>query len=131
MAVMVVCYEIYRSALDLSDDASERSAAAPLATAEELGGMFGHMKGTLMRVGFLDKQNPERMMTYLRRLLSRADLAPRDVKILRGIFRQVNWAIDRVESDEPGPNGLGEDIKPNLSDARREIPSERTGVARR
>ncbi len=131
MAVMVVCYEIYRSALDLSDDASERSAAAPLATAEELGGMFGHMKGTLMRVGFLDKQNPERMMTYLRRLLSRADLAPRDVKILRGIFRQVNWAIDRVESDEPGPDELGEDIKPNLSDARREIPSERTGVARR
>lgn len=131
MAVMIVCYELYRSALDLSDDALERFAAAPLATAEELGGMYGHMKDTLMRIGFLDEQNPERMMTYLRRLLSRADLSPRDVKILRGIFRQVNWAIDRAESDEPGLEGLGEDTGPNLPDAWREIPSERTGAARR
>ena len=131
MAVMIVCYEIYRSVLELSDDALERSVAVPLATAEELGGMFDHMKDTLMRIGFLDEQNPERMMTYLRRLLSRADLSPRDVKTLRGIFRQVNWAIDRVESNEPGPDRLGEDIEPHLSYDRRAIPSERTPVARR
>lgn len=98
MAVMIVCYELYRNAFEISDEIPQTSAALPLATVEELGGMFGHMKDTLLRINFLDRENPERMMTYLRRILSRADLSPKDVKILRGIFRQVNWAIDQEKS---------------------------------
>ncbi len=98
MAVMIVCYELHRIARELCDEISETSSALPLATVEELGGMFGHMKDTLMRINFLDPENPERMMTYLRRIFSRANLSPKDVKIFRGIFRQVNWAIDQEKS---------------------------------
>ena len=94
MAVLILCYEVFQ---EIRNASARPSDPAPLATAEELAGMFGHMKDLLLRVGFLDRENPERMMTYLRRLFSRSDLSPRDVRVLRGIFRQVNWALGQGE----------------------------------
>ena len=49
------------------------------------------MKETLLKVGFLDPQNPEHILLALRRVLGRAGLEERDVKILSGLFRQVEW----------------------------------------
>jgi len=86
-AVVVTCYEIYMAA--------HHKEAFPrphrLATSEELEGMYGHMEEALLRIGFLDEKNPKRMMAVLRRIFSRAKLNSREVKILRGICRQVNW----------------------------------------
>ncbi|MFQ5691723.1 MAG: RNA methyltransferase [Nitrospinota bacterium] len=97
MSVLILCYEVFQG---LRSASAEALPAAPLATADELAGLFGHMKDVLLDIGFLDRENPERMMTYLRRLLSRADLSPRDVRVLRGIFRQVAWATGRAEAGE-------------------------------
>ncbi|MFQ5914966.1 MAG: RNA methyltransferase [Nitrospinota bacterium] len=94
MAVLIVCYEVFQG---LRGASAQETAPSPLATAEDLAGLFGHMKDVLLEIGFLDPENPERMMTYLRRLLSRADLSPKDVRVLRGIFRQVRWAIGGEE----------------------------------
>ena len=41
-------------------------------------------------------------MTHLRRLFSRSDLSFKDVKVLRGIFRQVNWALGEGEGRGEG-----------------------------
>ncbi len=130
MAVLILCYEVYqvaRSGADPSDAPAPPTPSAPVATAEELAGLFGHMKDTLLRINFLDKQNPERMMTHLRRLFSRADLSFKDVKVLRGIFRQVNWALgeeggefktsaDDLDMDEsadaPAVSALEEEDRP-------------------
>ena len=42
-------------------------------------------------IGFLDLKNPKRIMHTLRRIFGRANLSDRDVAILRGIFRQLEW----------------------------------------
>ncbi len=105
MAVLILCYEVYqiaRSGADPSAAPAPPVSSASVATAEELAGLFGHMKDTLLRINFLDKQNPERMMTHLRRLFSRSDLSFKDVKVLRGIFRQVNWALGEGEGRGEG-----------------------------
>ena len=87
-AVMIICYEIYR-AIHHQQGATPRIRR--LATSEELEGMYYHMEETLLRIGFLDQNNPKRIMAVLRRIFSRARLNPREAKILRGICRQADW----------------------------------------
>lgn len=60
--------------------------ALPLATHEQVEGMFGHMEQTLQEIGFFTSQNPARMMQRLRRLYARARLEQEEVNILRGIL---------------------------------------------
>jgi len=86
-AVMVICYEIYLA----THHQMAASRTCRLATSEELEGMYYHMEETLLRIGFLDQNNPKRIMAVLRRIFSRARLNAREVKILRGICRQAHW----------------------------------------
>jgi len=86
-AVMIVCYEIYLA----SRQKKGSSPGKKLATSAELEGMYRHMEEALLRIGFLEQNNPKRMMAVLRRIFSKAQLDPREVQVLRGICRQVNW----------------------------------------
>ena len=86
-AVMVCLYEIYLAAV-LGPPREERIERA---RAEAVEALFDRMKETLLKVGFLDPQNPEHILLALRRVLGRAGLEERDVKILSGLFRQVEW----------------------------------------
>ena len=86
-AVMVMCYEIYLAI----HHQGALARTQRLATSEELEGMYYHMEEALLRIGFLEQNNPKRMMAVLRRIFSRAKLNPREVKIVRGICRQANW----------------------------------------
>lgn len=96
-AVMIVCYEVFTAAM------APREVFTPkLASSREIEGMYAQMKDVLMEVGFLNPQNPDYFMTHIRRLLSRTGLLARDVKILRGICRQVSWA---VKNAPPGDGG--------------------------
>lgn len=49
------------------------------------------MKRVMLEVGFLNPQNPDHILLALRRLLGRAGLEDRDVRILTGLFRQIEW----------------------------------------
>jgi tRNA/rRNA methyltransferase len=64
---------------------------APLAEFEKVEKMYAHLEQLLLRIGFLDSNNPRRIMHTLRRIFGRANLCNRDVAILRGIFRQLEW----------------------------------------
>ena len=86
-AVMIVSYEIYLA----SQQKKGPSSGKKLATSAELEGMYRHMEEALLRIGFLEQNNPKRMMAVLRRIFSKAQLDPREVQVLRGISRQVNW----------------------------------------
>ena len=54
-------------------------------------GCVKHMEDVLLHIGFLDPNNPKRIMAVLRRSLGRAKLNSREVKVIRGICRQANW----------------------------------------
>jgi tRNA/rRNA methyltransferase len=85
-AVLLCCYEVFIAAQDAS-------VAAPrsLAVAERQELMYEKLKHALLKIGFLHGDNPEHIMFALRRLLGRAGLEDRDVRILLGLARQLDW----------------------------------------
>jgi len=83
-AVMILCYEIFISRAGHPETFTPR-----LATSVELEGMYDQAKVLLTKIDFLNPQNPDYSMMQIRRLLSRTKLLSREVKILRGVCRQI------------------------------------------
>jgi tRNA/rRNA methyltransferase len=83
-AVMVVCYELFQGSIEI------HKKPIQLAQAEQLERMFEHMEKTLLRIGFLDSDNPKWIMKGLRRLFGRSELDEREVSILQGIWSQMD-----------------------------------------
>ena len=74
------------------EEAFSSSGLQPaLAEFQKVEKMYAHLEQLLLRIGFLDTNNPKRIMHTLRRIFGRASLGDRDVAILRGIFRQLEW----------------------------------------
>jgi TrmH family RNA methyltransferase len=92
-AVLVLAYELYVHGLETPDAAPPRPA--PDATLEQLEGMYAHLEAMLLQVGFVRPDTAPARMLALRRVLGRARLRPGDVRLLRGICRQVEWAVRR------------------------------------
>ncbi len=85
-AAMILCYEIFVSHMEPMEAFTSRLAASA-----ELEGMYDHLKGLLMKIGFLNPENPEFWMMHIRRFLGRTNLFSKEVKIIRGICRQLEW----------------------------------------
>jgi tRNA/rRNA methyltransferase len=92
-AVLILLYETFlahRRGVPLS---LPYSGKRPLATSAELEGMYAHLAEVLKLMDFLDKQNPELRMMSLRRFFSRIELTDNEVRMVRGICRQLRWFI--------------------------------------
>lgn len=97
MAATVLFYETFRHR-----EIPPLTHTRALAPHRELEGLFGHARDVLLSVGFLQANNPDRMLYTLRRILERAQLDSREVRIFRGMFQQVKWALLRSrEEDRP------------------------------
>lgn len=94
-AVLLVCYELGRAVRDLPPRRNPRAACA---TSRELEQLAQHGREVLLRVGFLDPQNPDRILRVLRRVLGRAALDSREVSIFRGILRRMDWYARGIEA---------------------------------
>ncbi|MBW1729847.1 MAG: RNA methyltransferase [Deltaproteobacteria bacterium] len=91
-AVMIFCYEIFMASRETEPETIPR-----MANKFELEGMYEHLKQVLTKIGFIDPQNPEHWMLNIRRFLSRTPLRARDVRIIRGICRQIDWYTGQIE----------------------------------
>ena len=84
------------------DPAPARPAPARHDTVSAL---MDHLHSTLLDIGYLDPQNPERILRKIRRLLGRAGVTDNEVAILRGACRQIDWAsrrrARRFSSEDP------------------------------
>lgn len=78
------------STVSSADDSA--STAPEPAPQEEVDGLMRHLEESLLTIGFLDPQSPKRILRQLRRLFGRAGITANEVKILRGICRQMEWA---------------------------------------
>jgi tRNA/rRNA methyltransferase len=87
-AVMILAYEIFLAGSD-----EPKTFVPRLANRDELEGMYDHLKGTLTRIGFVNPENPEYWMMSFRRFFSRIGLRAREVKLIRGICRQLDWYV--------------------------------------
>jgi tRNA/rRNA methyltransferase len=87
-AAVICLYEIYLAAAVPIPSPLQR------ADAESIERLFDRMKRTLLKIGFLDAENPEHILLAFRRILGRAALEDKDVRILTGMFRQIEWYAD-------------------------------------
>lgn len=81
-AVAITLYELNLHKINLK-------ALSKRASKKEMEDFFQHLKKVLIEIGFLHKNNPERIMLDLRSIFSRAMLDKREVRILRGILSQI------------------------------------------
>lgn len=90
-AIQVLAYELRVALLDAAAEPPQApdGAAGTLAQAEDIEKMFAHLETALVAVGFLDPDNPKKLMPRLRRLFSRAGLEREEVNILRGIAKHI------------------------------------------
>ncbi len=93
-AVMVICYAVAMA------DRKEPSGFSPrLARRHELEAMYDSLQDILIRISFLNAENPEYWMNNLRRFLNRLPLRAKEVSIVRGICRQIHWYGEKRYKD--------------------------------
>jgi len=85
-AVMIVCYELF-----LTGRRENNGYTPRLASRHELDGMYEQLKDILVRISFINPDNPDHWMNNLRHFLSRLRLRAKEVRIIRGICRQIDW----------------------------------------
>jgi len=93
-AVMVVCYELFCFNLDKTGEFAPR-----LANQHELEAMYDQLKEVLMRISFINPDNPDYFMNNLRHFFTRMQLRAKEVQIIRGLCRQVNWYSKKCYED--------------------------------
>jgi TrmH family RNA methyltransferase len=90
-SVAVVAYQL--RLLQEWEKPEDGSKKFPLAPVQEVEGMYSHLEKTLTAVGFLHEKNGFHMMRTIRQLFGRTQLNAREVRILRGMCRQIEWAL--------------------------------------
>jgi tRNA/rRNA methyltransferase len=96
-AVMIIAYEIFLAAAE-----APKSFVPRLANTHELEGMYAHLHETLARISFINPENPEYWMMSVRRFFGRIGLRAREVRMIRGICRQIVWYGNRHARQEQG-----------------------------
>ncbi len=90
-AVMVVAYELFLAAGEMPD----YSYKVP-ASSDQIERFFRQARPLLLECGFLLPENPDWILRALRKMLHRAQLNHREIKILRGICSNMNWYLSHT-----------------------------------
>ena len=85
-SVMLVCYALHTSGLKTPVAFIPR-----LASRHELDGMYAQLKDLLVRISYINPENPDYFMNNLRRFFTRMQLRAKEVTMIRGICRQMDW----------------------------------------
>ena len=96
--IAIVAYEL-RIALDAVTPVPVEPEDDLLADHACREAMYAHLEEALLAIGFLKLGQLEGMMRRLRRILSRAELTPGDVDVVRGISRQILWLAKQARLD--------------------------------
>lgn len=90
-AVMIMCYEILLASREHAGEFTPR-----LATRKELEDMYEQLKQTFVNISFINPENPDYWMAQVRRFFSRLHMRARDVRMIRGMCRQIEWYGSRA-----------------------------------
>ena len=96
-AVQLLCYELRLAAFDGSPPvvSAVTPFASPLATNDDVERYYAHLERLMIATGFLDPNQPKRLMPKLRRLFGRAQLERDEINILRGILDAVEKRLSK------------------------------------
>lgn len=91
-AVLLVAYELWTAGTHLAPAGDPE----PPAPAGEVDGLLAHARDVLARVGFERDDSFPGVLRDLRQLAARAGLTGREVRILRGVCRRTQHALERA-----------------------------------
>lgn len=94
-AVQLVAYEWFLASHQ------DKPVTREVAPRERLEGMYTHLLGMLHTIGYTDAQREGSADALFRASFDRAELSEREVAALRGVWRQVLWAIDNKPRTNP------------------------------
>ena len=87
-AVQVMAYEI-KMQFAAGIDAGRIGETRHTVTSDEMEYFYAHLEKTIIKIGFMDPDNPRNLMRRLRRLFSRSDPDQNELQIMRGILSAV------------------------------------------
>lgn len=95
-AVLICLYEVLRAraACEPPPAFGPGGRCEPRADAADVEAMYAALQDALVTVGFLSEDNPEHVMMTVRAVLGRAGLGERELRVFRGIARQIRWFGD-------------------------------------
>ncbi len=93
-AVMIICYSLFLQ----KKDKTHQPRLPRIANHHELEGMYGQLKDILIKINFINPENPDYWMNNIRTFLGRLNLKAKEVSIIRGICRQINWYGSRKQN---------------------------------
>lgn len=88
-AAQVLAYECRMAAVGDEVPATPVGFHGDAASLTQVDGMYAHLEEALVAIGFLNPDNPGKLMPRLKRLFARTGLETEEVNILRGIARQI------------------------------------------
>jgi tRNA/rRNA methyltransferase len=88
-AVQIVAYEARVQDSPQNAQQIQIGFQGALASSAEVDGMYSHLEEALISIGFLDANNPRKLMPRIKRMLARTELEQEEVNILRGIARKI------------------------------------------
>jgi tRNA/rRNA methyltransferase len=98
-AVMILCYEIFNASQDANEEFTPR-----MASRHELDGMYDQLKDILVRISYINSENPDYWLNHFRVFFNRLQLRAKEVSIIRGLCRQVDWYGKKCYDD--GKKGI-------------------------
>ena len=93
-AVIIICYEIFSAGLEKNTEFVSR-----LASRHELDGMYDQLKDILVRISYINPENPDYWINNLRHFFTRLQLCAKEVSMIRGICRQIDWYGKKCYAD--------------------------------
>lgn len=88
-AVQIMGYELWMALKNTAAVTLSENQAEP-ASLREVENFYAHLEKIMIQSGFLDPQQPKKLMRRMRRLFARARLEKEEVNILRGILSAVD-----------------------------------------
>ena len=113
-AVAICCYELYQTTQEQQDfrQIPSTSSTPEVAALDVLEGYYEHLETVLLKIEYLYPHTAPSRLQKFRYLLNRATPTKEEVTMLRGILRQVEWALqfppksinnnsEKIPSDNP------------------------------
>jgi tRNA/rRNA methyltransferase len=92
-AVLILGYELLMAA------GGETPPPPPVkpAAQKSLNDMYDDLETTLVKIGFLPADNPGHWLMNIKKIFNRSQLTVGECDLLRGICRQIRWAVNNMD----------------------------------
>lgn len=97
-SVLLCAYELRRAVLD----PAPADGLEPVAVHAEREGLYRHFEQALLTIGYVHADTVEPIMRRFRRMLGRAEITTDEVRMLRGLARQILWTAERASLPPEG-----------------------------